>query len=79
MNELYDVLSVKKFVEDYVARFYGEKPLLIDWVKAVNVFNTWDLSIKVRFKEREYGLGILVDALRKICTGHAITSIASLL
>jgi len=76
MNELDDVLSVKKFVEDYLTRFYEEKPLLIDWVRVVKVLNTWDLSIRVRFKGREYGLGIYVDALRKICIGHAITGIA---
>jgi hypothetical protein len=76
MNDLDDTLSVKKFVEDYLTRFYGEKPLLIDWVKAVKVLNTWNLSIRVRFKDREYGLGIYVDALRKICIGHAITGIA---
>jgi hypothetical protein len=76
MNELDDMLAVKRFVEDYVAKFYGEKPILIDWVKAVKVSNTWDLSIRVKFKQREYGLGIQVDALRKICTGHAITGIA---
>jgi hypothetical protein len=75
MNDLDDVLSVKKFVEDYLTRFYGEKPLLIDWVKAVKVLNAWDLSIRVRFKDREYGLGIRVDVLRKICIGHAITGV----
>jgi len=41
------------------------------------VLNTQDLSIRVRFKEREYGLSICVDALRKICIGHAITGIAA--
>jgi len=34
MNGLDDVLAVKGFVEDYLTKFYGEKPLLIDWVKA---------------------------------------------
>jgi hypothetical protein len=76
MHELDDVLSVKKFVEEYLARFYGEKPLLIDWVKAIQVSNMWDLSIRARFKEREYGLAIQVDALRKISIGHAITGVA---
>ena len=78
MNELDDVLSVKKFVEDYLARFYEEKPLLINWVKIVKVRNiTWDLSIRVKFKDHEYGLAILVDAFRKLCIGHAITGIAT--
>ena len=36
MDELDDVLAVKGFVEDYLMRFYGEKPLLIDW-KAVKL------------------------------------------
>ena len=76
MNELDDVLSVKKFVEDYLARFYGEKPLQIDWVKAVKVSNTWDLSLRARFKGHEYGLAIQVDALRKLSIGHAITGVA---
>jgi len=76
MNELDDVLAVKKFVKDYLIRFYDEKPMLIDWVKAVKRDNTWDLAIRARFKDREYGLSIRVDALRKICTGHAITGIA---
>jgi len=77
MNELDDVLSVKKFVEDYLAKFYEEKPLLINWVKIVRVRNiAWDLSIRVKFKNREYGLAIYVDAFRKLCTGHAITGIA---
>lgn len=76
MNELDDVLSVKNFVEDYLTRFYGEKPLLINWMKIVKVLNiTWDLSIRVKFKDREYGLAILVDAFRKICVGHAIIGI----
>ena len=78
MNELDDVLSVKKFVEDYLTRFYEEKPLLINWVKIVKMRNiTWDLSIRVKFKDREYGLAIYVDAFRKICIGHAITGVAS--
>jgi len=47
-----------------------------DWVKAVKVFNTLDLSIRVRFKEREHGLGIYIDALRKMCIRHAITGIS---
>lgn len=76
MNELDDVLSVKNFVEDYLTRFYGRKPLLISWMKIVKVLNiTWDLSIRVKFKDREYGLAILVDAFRKICVGHAIIGI----
>lgn len=76
MNELDNVLSVKNFVEDYLTRFYGEKPLLINWMKIVKVLNiTWDLSIRVKFKDREYGLAILVDAFRKICVGHAIIGI----
>ena len=76
MNELDDVLSVKKFVEDYLTRFYGEKPMLINWTKIVKVLNiTWDLTIRVKFKDREYGLAILVGAFRKICVGHAITGI----
>jgi hypothetical protein len=37
MNELDDVLSVKKFVEDYLAKFYEEKPLLINWVNIVKL------------------------------------------
>ncbi len=76
MSELDDVLAVKRFVEDYLTRFYDQKPLLIDWVKALKQDNTWDLAIRARFKDREYGLNIRVDALRKICTGHAITGIA---
>lgn len=76
MHELEDVLSVKKFIEDYLARFYGEKPLLIDWVKAIKTSNTWDLSIRAKFKDREYGLAIRVDSLRKISTAHAITGVA---
>jgi hypothetical protein len=35
-----------------------------------------DLSIRVRFKEREHGLGIYIDALRKMCIRHAITGIS---
>ena len=78
MNELDDVLSVKKFVEDYLTKFYGEKPLLINWVEIVKLRSiTWDCSIRVKFKDREYGLAILVDAFRKICVGHAITGIAT--
>jgi len=76
MNGLDDVLAVKGFVEGYLTKFYGEKPLLIDWVKAVKVLNIWDLSIRVRFKERDYGLSVFVDALRNICVGHAITGVA---
>ncbi len=76
VNELDDVLAVKRFVEDYLTKFYEEKPVLIDWVRAVKVLNTWDLAIRARFKDREYGLSIRVDALRKICTGHVITGIA---
>lgn len=67
MDELDDVLAVKEFVEDYLIRFYGEKLVLVNWVKAVKRDNVWDLSIRVRIKDRDYGLGILVDALRKIC------------
>jgi len=77
MNELDDVLSVKKFVEDYLAKFYEEKPLLISWVKIVKMRNiTWDLSLRVKFKDREYGLAIYVDVFRKICVGHAITGMS---
>jgi hypothetical protein len=77
MNELDDVLSVKKFVEDYLAKFYEEKPLLINWVNIVKLRNiTWDLSIRVKFKDREYGLAIYVDSFRKMCIRHAITGIA---
>jgi hypothetical protein len=76
MHELEDVLSVRRFVEDYFARFYGEKPLGIDWVKAVKMSNIWDLSIRAKFKDREYGLAIQVDSLRKISTVHAITGVA---
>ena len=75
-NELDDVLAVKRFIDDYLTKFYEEKPVLIDWVKAVKVLNTWDLAIRVTFKDREYGLSICVDAFRRICTGHAITGIA---
>jgi len=76
MDELDDVLAVKGFVEDYLTRFYGEKPVLVNWVKAVKRDNTWDLSIRVRIRDRDYGLSIFVDALRKICIGHAITGVA---
>jgi hypothetical protein len=76
MNELDDVLAVKKFVEDYLTEFYDEKPVLINWVKAVKTLNTWDLAIRAKFKDREYGLSLYVDAFRKICVGHAITGIA---
>jgi len=43
MNELDDVLAVKGFVEDYLTIFYGEKPVLIDWVKAIKILThgTW--------------------------------------
>jgi len=76
MDALDDVLAAKGFVENYLTKFYGEKPALIDWVKIVKRDNTWDLSIRVRIKDHEYGLGILIDALRKICVGHAITGVA---
>jgi hypothetical protein len=76
MHELEDVLSVKKFVEDYLAKFYNEKPLVLDLVRAIKTSNMWDLSVRAKFKDREYGLAIHVDALRRITTGHAITSVA---
>jgi hypothetical protein len=76
MHELDDVLAVKKFVDEYVERFYGGKPVLIDWVRAVKMSERWDLAIRVKFKDREYGLSLQVDALRRTCIGHAITGIA---
>lgn len=76
MNELDDVLAVKRFVEDYLTKFYGEKPVSIDLVKAVKVSNIWDLTMKVRIPRYDYGLKLSVDALRGLCVGHVITSIA---
>lgn len=79
MDELDDVLAVKRFVDDYLTKFYGEKPVLIDLVKAVKVLNIWDLTMKVRMRTYDYGLKLSVDALRGLCVGHAITSIARVL
>lgn len=76
MDELDDLLAVKGFVEDYLTRFYGEKPVLVDWVKAVKRGSTWDLSVRVRIKDRDYGLSIVIDALRGTCIGHAIMGVA---
>ena len=50
--------------------------MLVDWVKAVKRDNTWDLSVRVRIKDRDYGLSIVIDALRGICIGHAIMGVA---
>lgn len=69
MNELDDVLAVKRFIDDYLTKFYEEKIVLIDWVKAVKVLNTLHLAIRVTFKDLEYGLSICVDPFRRICTG----------
>jgi len=40
MDELDDILAVEGFVEDYPTKFYGEKPALINWVKAFERDNT---------------------------------------
>jgi len=64
------LLSIKRFVEDYFTRFYNEKPVLIDWVKAVKVLSTWDLAIRAKFIDREYGLSIYVCHLESLLEFH---------
>ena len=76
MNELDDVLAVKGFVEDYLTKFYGEEPVIVELTKAIKSLHVWDLSVRVRVGNREYGLAMYVDGLRGICVGHAITSVA---
>lgn len=66
MRELDDVLAVKGFLEDYLQKYYGKKPVIVELTKAIKSFHMWDVSVRARIGDCDYGLAHYIDGFRGV-------------